>query len=102
MNRPPYSGRIGRTELVKAPGWAVAVGAIVAGALGIAIFLASASIILILTPFVIGAAFYVRWRVKRALRKMAEAQGASRSHEHVDVIDGEYRIIDNETDRLRR
>jgi membrane protein implicated in regulation of membrane protease activity len=102
MNRPPYRGQIGRTEIITAPGWAVTLGAIVAGALGIAVFLASASLILMLAPVLIGAAFYVRWRVRRALRKMAEEQRSYQRAETIDIIDGDYRIIKDEEDRYRR
>ena len=101
MNRPPYSSRIGRTEIVRLPGWAVTIGAIFAGALGLAVFLASASLILMLAPVLVGAAFYIRWRIRRALRKMAEEQRSYRAEDRLDIIDGEYRIIENDTDRTR-
>ena len=101
MNRPPYRNQIGRTEIITAPGWAITLGAIVAGALGIAVFLASASLILMLAPVLIGAAFYVRWRVRRALRKMAEEQRRYKKDETIDIIDGDYRIIKDEEDRYR-
>lgn len=102
MNRPPPSGRIGRTEIVKVPGWAVTIGAIIAGALGVAVFLASASLILMLAPVIVGAAFYIRWRIRRALRKMAEDQSRYQTTERADIIDGDYRVIDSEADRYRR
>ena len=102
MNRPPYRGQIGRTEIITAPGWAVTLGAIIAGALGIAVFLASASLILMLAPVIIGAAFYIRWRVRRALRKMAEAQGANQQDGGDSFIEGEYRVINDGEDRYRR
>lgn len=102
MNRPPYQSRIGRAEIVKVPGWAMTIGAVVAGTLGIAVFLASASLILMLMPVIVGAAFYVRWRIRRALSKMAEEQRVYRTADQMDTIDGEYRVIDQEIDRHPR
>lgn len=99
MNRPPNSQRIGRSEIVRVPGWAVTIGAVVAGALGLVVFLASASLILMLAPVVVGVAFYIRWRIRRALRKMAEEQTVYRTSERLDIIDGEYRVINQEADR---
>ena len=102
MPRSPETGRIGRTEIVNVPGWAVTIGAIVAGALGLALFLASASLVIMLAPVVVGIALYFRWRVRRALRKMAEQQRAYEREVREDIIDGEYRVIDDADDRYRR
>lgn len=102
MNRPPYSGRIGQTQIVRVPGWAVAIGAVFAGVLGIAVFIASAGLLLMLAPVVIGMAFYIRWRMRRTLRKMAEAQSAYHSEQDAGIIDVEYRVIDSEDDRRQR
>ena len=52
-----------------------------------------------LAPVAIGAAFYIRWRMRRALRKMAEAQRAYNREENDGIIDGEYRVINNDDDR---
>ena len=89
----PFNPRTFSTfQVTKIPGWAVIVVAIIAGALGIGIFLLSASILLFLTPFVLASALYVRWRIGRALRQAErEAQATS--------IDAEYRVIDIRKDR---
>lgn len=102
MPRPRELGGYSRTEIVRVPSWAVAIGAVVAGAVGIALFLASFSLILILAPIVIGVAFYVRWRVRRAFRRFAEEERRMRSANEADIIDGDYRIIDNADDPIRR
>lgn len=102
MMRPPRIGSVNRGNIVKVPGWAVAIGAVVAGALGVALFLVSASLILILAPFVIGAVFYFRWRVRRALRKMAEQNRNFDARANADIIDGDYRIVEEPHDRFRR
>lgn len=102
MMRPPRIGSVNRGNIVKVPGWAVAIGAVVAGTLGVALFLFSASLILILAPFVIGAVFYFRWRVRRALRKMAEQNRNFDARASADIIDGDYRIVEERHDRFRR
>jgi len=99
MNRPPYSGQFSQTQLVRVPGWAVAIGAVVAGALGIAVFIASAGLLLMLAPIVIGMAFYIRWKMRRAFRKMAEAQRRYPNEPGDGIIDVEYRVINGEEDR---
>lgn len=102
MTRSPRLGYSSRSELVRVPSWAVAIGAVVAGALGVAVFLASASLILMLAPVIIGAAFYIRWRVRRAFRKMAEQQRDFEARNNPDIIDGDYRVVDEPSDRFRR
>lgn len=102
MNRPPSSGQFGQTQLVRVPGWAVAIGAIVAGALGLAVFIASAGLLLMLAPIAIGMVFYVRWRIRRALRKMADVQRAYQGDVNDGIIDVEYRVIDGGDDRRHR
>lgn len=102
MTRPPRIGSSSRNAIVSLPSWAVAIGAVVAGALGLAVFLASASLILMLAPVIVGAAFYIRWRVRRAFRKMAEQQRDFSARNNPDIIDGDYRIIDEAQDRFRR
>ena len=102
MMRPPRIGSANRSNVVKVPGWAVALGALVAGTLGVALFLVSASLILILTPLIVGTAFYIRWRVRRALRKMAEENRNLDPRANPDIIDGDYRIVDEPHDRFRR
>ena len=69
------------------PGWAVILVAIIAGGLGIGLFLLSAGILLILTPIAIGAVLYARWRFRRALRRATETGQAG-------SIEAEYRVID--------
>lgn len=100
--RQPRIGYSSRNAIVGVPSWAVAIGAVVAGALGLAVFLASASLILMLTPVIIGAAFYIRWRVRRAFRKMAEEQRDFEARNNPDIIDGDYRVVEERNDRFRR
>lgn len=101
MTRPPRIGSTSRSAIVSVPNWAVAIGAVVAGALGLAVFLASASLILMLAPVIVGAAFYIRWRVRRAFRKMAEQQRDFEARNNPDIIDGDYRVVDEPRDRFR-
>jgi len=66
--------------------------AFVAGALGIGIFLLSASILLVLTPFIVAGALFLQWRIRRALRQAAREA-------NVTSIDVEYHVIDRQKDR---
>jgi hypothetical protein len=77
---------------VNIPSWAVVVTAIIAGALGVGLFLLSASILLVLTPVVVAGVLYARWRIRRALRRSSE-------HEQANSIAAEYRVIDIDRDR---
>jgi hypothetical protein len=69
------------------PGWAAILVAIIAGGLGIGLFLLSAGILLILAPVAIAAVLYARWRFRRALRRAAETGQAG-------SIEAEYQIIE--------
>ena len=89
-NRQAFGGGgTGRplADLLGVPRWLVPVGAILAVAAGIALFLLSAGLILILAPIALGAGLYARWRIGRALRRAEEAARAG-------TIDAEYRIIE--------
>ena len=66
--------------------------ALLAGALGIGMFLLSASILLVLTPFIVVGALIIQWRIRRALRQAAREAD-------VTSIDVEYRVIDTQKDR---
>jgi len=77
---------------VNIPSWAVVVTAIIAGALGVGLFLLSASILLVLTPVVVAGVLYARWRIRRALRRSSE-------QEQANSIAAEYRVIDIDRDR---
>jgi len=66
--------------------------AFVAGALGIGMFLLSASILLVLTPFIIAGALILQWRIRRALRQAAREA-------NVTSIDVEYHVIERQKDR---
>lgn len=102
MSQYLYDRRRGQISSVAIPGWAAAIGAIMAGALGIALFLASASLILMLAPVLIGVAFYARWRFRRMIRQMADQQRGRGAYTNDDIIDGDYRIIRSDDDRARR
>ena len=62
-----------------------------AGALGIGVFLLSASILLVVTPFIVVSALILQWRIRRALRQ-AEREAGETS------IEAEYRIIETRKD----
>jgi hypothetical protein len=89
----PYSPRTFNTfRITKIPGWAMLFVALLAGALGIGMFLLSASILLVLTPFIVVGALIIQWRIRRALRQAAREAD-------VTSIDVEYRVIDTQKDR---
>jgi len=54
--------------------------------------LLSASILLVLTPFIVAGALFLQWRIRRALRQAARDAD-------ITSIDVEYRVIDREKDR---
>jgi len=89
----PFSPRTSKTfQVTKIPGWAMLLVAFVAGALGIGMFLLSASILLVLTPFIVAGALILQWRIRRALRQAAREA-------NVTSIDVEYHVIERQKDR---
>jgi hypothetical protein len=56
------------------------------------VFLLSASILLVVTPFIVVSALILQWRIRRALRR-AEREAAETS------IEAEYRIIETRKER---
>ena len=80
------------TGTANIPGWAVILAAILAGGIGIGLFLLSAGILLILAPVAIAAVFYARWRFRRALRRAAETGQAG-------AIEAEYHVVDINRER---
>ncbi len=88
MSDPFHSSRSdafrSATGTANIPGWAVILTAIIAGGLGIGLFLLSAGILLVLAPIAVAGVLYARWRIRRALRRAAEAGS----------IEAEYRVID--------
>ena len=89
----PFSHRTFNTfRVTPFPGWVMILVAIVAGALGISMFLLSASILSVLTPFIVAGALFLQWRIRRALRQAARDAD-------ITSIDVEYRVIDREKDR---
>ena len=69
------------------PKWALILGGLLAGGIGILLFIVSAGLLLMLAPFAIAAVLYARWRIRRAIRKAAEQSD-------ITIIDAEYRVID--------
>ncbi len=91
------SGRIGTATL---PGWAVALGAVAAGALGLVVLLLGAGLALLLAPVVVGAVLVARWRLKKALREAGVDLDRRTAGPGPDgVIDADYRVIDEPTRR---
>ncbi len=90
--KPHQSAPFRAAGAINIPSWAVVVTAIIAGALGVGLFLLSASILLVLTPIVFAGALYVRWRIRRALKRTSNATQPT-------SIDVEYRVIDIDRDR---
>jgi membrane protein implicated in regulation of membrane protease activity len=89
----PYHPRMFNSfQVTRIPGWALLLIAIAAGALGIGVFLLSASILLVVTPFIVVSALILQWRIRRALRR-AEREAAETS------IEAEYRIIETRKER---
>jgi hypothetical protein len=101
------SGANARTTTL--PPWAAALGGLAAVAVGLAVLVLSAGLALLLAPLVIGGVFYARWRLKKFVREAQArfaAQQAARNEfdrrtaaprgaGQADVIDGEFRVIDD-------
>jgi hypothetical protein len=87
----PFDARPRRSfEIKPVPGWAVFLVAILAGALGVGLFLLSASVLLILAPIVVATALYYRWRIRKVLRDAAR---------NGEAVDAEYRVVTWREDR---
>ncbi len=87
------SGRIGTATI---PGWAVALGGIAAVSLGLVILVLGAGLALLLAPVAIGAAFFARWRLRKAFAEM-NADLQRDGGPPAGVIDAEYRVVDDRT-----
>jgi hypothetical protein len=115
MIRALLSDRNG-VRVATVPTWAAGLAFVGVAALGFLALVIGAGVALLLAPLAIGGIFYARWRLRSALRDMAAqvqaaqvraaqvraAQGGqggpARDFRHpadTDVIEGEYRIIDN-------
>jgi threonine/homoserine/homoserine lactone efflux protein len=64
----------------------IVIGTIFALLAGLGFLVLSASIMLVLTPFVIGGVLYIRWRIRKAIRQAQETRG--------QTVDAEYHIIE--------
>lgn|GEM_PF-1583268 len=62
------------------------IGTLLALVAGLGFLVLSASIMLALTPFIIGGVLYIRWRIRKALRQAQETRG--------QTVDAEYHIIE--------
>lgn len=115
MIRALISDRNG-VRVASVPSWAAGLGLFGVAALGFLAVVIGAGIALLLAPIAIGGVFYARWRLRSAMRAMAEqiqaaqeraaairaaqtqtggAKSGRAGPAPADVIDGEYRIIDN-------
>ena len=83
----------GGVRVTTVPGWAVGLGAIGVAFLGLVVLVLGAGLALLLAPVAIGALLIARWRLRRM---MADIVGQSRPpRQPDDVIDVEYRVIDD-------
>lgn len=79
------------------PSWALALIGVVGTAVGFAIFILGAGLLLFLVPILIGAAFIARWR----LRHLAQQADQERQSEGPPVIDGEFKVVKERRGKLR-
>ena len=92
MTDPFDAGSRRRFATTTIPGWAVLLAAILAGAIGIGLFILSASLLLLLAPVAVATFLYYRWRIGKALRQAARQARAG-------TVDAEYRVISIREDR---
>jgi hypothetical protein len=82
------------------PGWAVGLGAIGVAFLGLVVLLLGAGLALLLAPVAIGALLIARWRLRRVMADIvSQSRQQSRPGQPDDVIDVEYRVIDETAKR---
>lgn len=79
------------------PSWALAVIGVLGTAIGFAIFILGAGLLLVLVPVAIIAILILRWRLRSLARKAYE-EGRN---DGPPVIDGEFKVVKERRGKLR-
>ena len=79
------------------PSWALALIGLFGTALGFAIFILGAGLLLFLVPLLIVAGLVARWRLRHLARKADEDSRA----DGPPVIDGDFKVVDERRGKLR-
>lgn len=89
-------------------GWRMALGLVLAAAMGFMLLAVGLGVALLLAPVVIVAGLIARARLRKMLREMGFADGAARQENgpfarspfqqgpQADVIEGEFRVVEDE------
>ncbi|PSC05205.1 hypothetical protein SLNSH_10360 [Alsobacter soli] len=99
MIRLLISDRSG-TRVGQLPRWAVGLGLAALAGLGLLIAVIGFSLVLLLAPVVLAAGAIARWPLRKVFREMEAAQASAasafdrRPPPPRDVIEGEYRVIE--------
>ena len=79
------------------PNWVLALIGLLGTAMGFAIFILGAGLLLVLVPLLMIGALVARWRIRQLMRKADEDSRA----EGPPVIDGEFKVVDERRGKLR-
>ena len=79
------------------PSWALALIGLLGTAVGFAIFILGAGLLLFLVPLLIVAGLIARWRFRHLARKAYEEGRA----DGPPVIDGEFKVVDERRGKFR-
>jgi hypothetical protein len=79
------------------PNWVLALIGLLGTAMGFAIFILGAGLLLVLVPLLMIGALVARWRIRQLMRKAYENSRA----EGPPVIDGEFKVVDERRGKLR-
>jgi len=79
------------------PNWVLALIGLLGTAMGFAIFILGAGLLLVLVPLLMIGALVARWRIRQLMRKAYEDSRA----EGPPVIDGEFKVVDERRGKLR-
>ena len=79
------------------PNWVLALIGLLGTAMGFAIFILGAGLLLVLVPLLMIGALVSRWRIRQLMRKAYEDSRA----EGPPVIDGEFKVVDERRGKLR-
>ena len=79
------------------PNWVLALIGLLGTAMGFAIFILGAGLLLVLVPLLMIGALVARLRIRQLMRKAYEDSRA----EGPPVIDGEFKVVDERRGKLR-
>ena len=79
------------------PNWVLALIGLLGTAMGFAIFILGAGLLLVLVPLLMIGALVARWRIRQLMRKAYEDSRA----EGPPVIEGEFKVVDERRGKLR-